>query len=105
MKPYANYKGNNLTEIVPRKIALVTEGANKKKFCLFKLKEKGNPTMEKTELDTIVSEVVKAIQPMLTDLTAKTEAIAKMVTPEDKDPELTDAQVKEMIAAANKEGN
>jgi hypothetical protein len=47
MKPYPNYKGNNLTDIVPRKIALVTEGANKKRFCLFKLKQEGDVFMKK----------------------------------------------------------
>lgn len=47
MKPYPNYKGNNLTDIIPRKIAFVTEGANKKKFCLFKLKQEGDGSMNK----------------------------------------------------------
>lgn len=47
MKPYPNYKGNNLTDIVPRKIALVTEGANKKHFFLFKLKQEGVFFMKK----------------------------------------------------------
>jgi hypothetical protein len=48
MKPYPNYKGNNLTEIVPRKIAFVTEGANRKKFFLFKLKQEGDAGMKLT---------------------------------------------------------
>lgn len=47
MKPYPNYKGNNLTDIIPRKIAFVTEGANKKRFCLFKLKTNEGVIMKK----------------------------------------------------------
>lgn len=54
MKPYPNYKGNNLTDIIPRKIALVTEGANKKRFCLFKLKHEGESFMKKETALTLI---------------------------------------------------
>jgi len=68
MKPYAGYKGNNLTDIVPVAIAFVNEGANKKKFFLFKRKD-GKMDKQKAidliksgkldngEIDAIVSSV------------------------------------------------
>jgi hypothetical protein len=46
-KPYAGYKGNNLVDIVPRAIAFVTEGANKRRFFLFKHKPQGDNLMDK----------------------------------------------------------
>ena len=50
MKPYAGYKGNNLVNIVARAVAFVPEGANKKKFFLFKSNnnEQGVNAMEKS---------------------------------------------------------
>src|SRR5512133_1777781 len=47
MKPYPNYKGHKLKDINPTAIALVTEGANRKKFFLSKLKQEGVPFMKK----------------------------------------------------------
>lgn len=47
MKPYPNYKGNKLKNIIPTAIALVTEGANRKKFSLFKLNKEGVIFMKK----------------------------------------------------------
>lgn len=45
MKPFADYPGYNLEDIDPSAIAFVNEGANKKKFFLFK--EKKGSSMEK----------------------------------------------------------
>jgi len=51
MKPYPNYKGNKLRDITPTTIALVTEGANRRKFVLFKTKnQEGNPMKKETAL-------------------------------------------------------
>jgi len=51
MKPYPNYKGNKLRDITPTTIALVTEGANRKKFVLFKTKnQEGNLMKKETAL-------------------------------------------------------
>ncbi len=47
MKPYPNYKGHKLRDINPTAIALVTEGANRKKFFLSKLKQEGVSFMKK----------------------------------------------------------
>jgi hypothetical protein len=57
MKPYPNYKGNKLTNINPTAIALVTEGANRKKFCLFKIKlnTEGSPMKKELALALIKS--------------------------------------------------
>jgi hypothetical protein len=55
MKPYPNYKGNKLKNIVPTAIALVTEGANRKKFSLFKLNKEGSFMKKETALALVKS--------------------------------------------------
>lgn len=55
MKPYKDYKGYQLKDIIPTAIALVTKGANNKRFCLFKLNlNKGDVSMKKETALTLV---------------------------------------------------
>lgn len=54
MKPYAGYKGNNLTDIVATAIAFVNQGANKKPFFLFKRKD-GNGMDKSKAIELIKS--------------------------------------------------
>jgi hypothetical protein len=89
-KPYAGYKGNNLVGIVPRAIAFVTEGANKKRFFLFKTNHaEGADAMKKSLAISLiksgnlspeqVKEIVAAVAPEERD---EVLAVAKGNDPE-----------------------
>jgi len=90
MKPYPNYKGNKLKDINPTAIALVTEGANRKKFCLFKLKQGEVSNMKKeTALALIKSGKLSddEVKLIIDSLAAADQAEVKKVADEMKKPE------------------
>ena len=90
MKPYASYKGNNLVDIIPRAIAFVTEGANKKRFFLFKTKNtQGENAMDKTLAISLIKggklstdQVTAIVAAVNEDDRAEVLAIAKGGDPE-----------------------
>jgi hypothetical protein len=59
MKPYESYEGNNLKNLIPREIAIVPAGANKKKIFLCKFDDNPKQGTQKMKKETALK-LIKA---------------------------------------------